>query len=184
MNQGRSLDQQKIGSFCEQRATQLLREGLRLVREQKIEDAKLRFTDSHRLMPSPESLTFWGWAEAALGDLDRGIELCMKAIELDGEFGNPYNDVGTYYMRKGDLEQAIPWLEAAKKAKRYDSPHFPFINLGRVYLAQFRLPEALKEFEQALKLDPWNGEIREVVGQLRVRVAPGAAALVTSAEPA
>ena len=37
------------------------------------------------------------------------IDLCFKAIQLDPEFGNPYNDMG-YLMRLGKLESSIKWF--------------------------------------------------------------------------
>ena len=35
---------------------------------------------------------------------------CLRAIEIDPHFGNPYNDIGDYLMQQGKLEEAIPWL--------------------------------------------------------------------------
>ena len=29
-------------------------------------------------------------------------------------FGNPYNDIGAYLIAKGELDEAIEWLEKAK----------------------------------------------------------------------
>ena len=52
------------------------------------------------------------------------------------EFGNPYNDIGAYLIEKGQLDEAIGWLEKAKTAERYEPRHFPFMNLGRIYAAK------------------------------------------------
>ena len=47
-------------------------------------------------------------------------------FRIDPEFGNPYNDIGVYLMQQEKLDEAIPWLEKAKQAKRYEPRHFPY----------------------------------------------------------
>jgi len=51
------------------------------------------------------------------GKLDDAIAECKRAIELDPEFGNPYNDIGAYMIEMGRFEEAIPWLERAIEAR-------------------------------------------------------------------
>src|SRR5207245_2612278 len=77
---------------------------------------------------------------------------CLKAIEVDPDFGNPYNDIGCYLMQQGKLEEAVPWLERAKLAKRYEPRQFPYMNLARIHVKQGRWWEALREFEGAVRL--------------------------------
>jgi len=91
---------------------------------------------------------------AFLGDLEEAIACCKRAIEVDPSFGNPYNDIGAYLIERGELDAAIPWLQKAKKATRYEAPQFPRFNLGRVYLAKDMLSAALREFEEALEVQP------------------------------
>ena len=43
------------------------------------------------------------------------------------------NDIGSYLVKKGKLDEAIEWLEKAKTAPRYEPRHFPYMNLGRIY---------------------------------------------------
>ena len=38
--------------------------------------------------------------------------------------GNAYNDIGVYLMQKGQLDEAIAWLEQAKLAKALWTPTF------------------------------------------------------------
>jgi Tfp pilus assembly protein PilF len=58
--------------------------------------------------------------------------MSQGAIEVDPTFGNPYNDIGAYYIGKGELDEAVQWLEKAKRAPRYEPRHFPYMNLGRL----------------------------------------------------
>jgi Flp pilus assembly protein TadD len=41
---------------------------------------------------------------------EEAIAECHRAIEIDPDFGNPYNDIGAYLIERGDLRGAIPWL--------------------------------------------------------------------------
>ena len=64
-----------------------------------------------------------------MGDYDSAIAECQKAIEIDPDFGNPYNDIGAYLIQQGELDEAIPYLEQAMEAKRYSTPHFPHYSI-------------------------------------------------------
>jgi Tfp pilus assembly protein PilF len=104
--------------------------------------------------PSAEAHTFLGWSLSHLGRIEEAIAQCMIAIQLDPDFGNPYNDIGVYLIDLGKLDEAVPWLEKAMAAKRYCCYQFPHYNLGRIRLTQGRLEEATREFQRALQHDP------------------------------
>ena len=91
------------------------------------------YRKSISLHPTAEAHTFLGWSYSYKGDLKEAIDQCKIAIDLDPDFGNPYNDIGAYMIRMGKFEEAIPWLEMAINAVRYDARHYPHFNLGRVY---------------------------------------------------
>ena len=99
--------------------------------------------------PTAEAHTFLGWTYSYQDKLEEAIAECMRAIEVDPDFGNPYNDIGSYLMKQGKLDQAVEWLEKAKVAPRYEPRHFPYLNLGRLYLATGRYDEARRELAQA-----------------------------------
>ncbi len=99
--------------------------------------------------PTAEAHTFLGWTYSYLGRYEEAIEECKAAIGVDPDFGNPYNDIGSYLVHLDRAEEAIPWLEKAKRAPRYEPRHFPYLNLGRIYLKMGRMQEAAREFEQA-----------------------------------
>lgn len=107
---------------------------------------------AHR--PTAPGHTFLGWAYAHQGRVDEAITECEKAIAIDPEYGNPWNDIGSYLISKGDLDRAIPYLERATRAKRYCCPHFPHLNLGRLYAVQRKYQDAKREFERVLELLP------------------------------
>jgi Tfp pilus assembly protein PilF len=89
-----------------------------------------------------------------MGMYDEAIEECHKAIATDPDFGNPYNDIGVYLIDQGHLDEAIPWLEKATQAKRYESYCFPHFNLGRIWEQKGEWFRAVEAFRSALLENP------------------------------
>lgn len=102
---------------------------------------------------SAEAYTYLGWAHSVRGDLDEAIATCHRAIAVDPNYGNPYNDIGAYLIEKGRLDEAIPWLEKAIRAKRSDSYCFPWMNLGRIYERKQDWVQAAHCYNQASQCD-------------------------------
>ena len=73
-------------------------------------------------------------------------------------------------MQKGQFDDAIPWLQTAKNAKRYEPRHFPYLNLGRVYLAKGESMRALDEFVRALEIHPEDGSALEAIEKISYSV--------------
>jgi len=128
------------------------------------------YQKSIEICPTAEAHTFLGWTYSFQGRLDEATKECLRAIEIDPAFGNPYNDIGVYLMQQDKLDEAIPWLERAKRAPRYEPRQFPFMNLGRVYLKQGRWWEALHEFEGAVRAAPKDKGAAEALHSLRARL--------------
>jgi Tfp pilus assembly protein PilF len=150
-----------------QRALELWDEGVRHHMRGDFNRAISLYTQSIEICPTAEAYTFRGWAYNFLGRVDDAISECRKAIEVDPGFGNPYNDIGAYLIAKGQLDDAVPWLEQAKRAPRYEPRHFPYMNLGRVYAAKGLVLQAISEFEQALKLQPGDPTCEAYIARLR-----------------
>jgi tetratricopeptide (TPR) repeat protein len=151
-------------------ALDLWREGYRLQASGDVEAAMQAYRRSLAVWPTAEAHTFLGWAMSFQGRLDEAIEECHRAIAVDPEFGNPYNDIGVYLMQQDKLDDAIPWLEKAKRAPRYEPRHFPFMNLGRVYVKQGKWWDALRELETAAKLAPRDAAARHAFHELLGRL--------------
>ena len=118
------------------------------------------YTRSIDVFPTAEAYTYLGWTYSMMQRYDEAIAMCEQAIVADPTFGNPYNDIGSYLMAQERWEEAIPWLEQATTAPRYESPQFPFINLGRVYERLGRYRTALEHYNEALSLAPLDRAAR------------------------
>jgi tetratricopeptide (TPR) repeat protein len=119
------------------------------------------------LCPTAEAHTFLGWTYRFQGRLPEAIDECKKAIAVDPTLGNPYNDIGAYLIELGKPEDAIPWLEQATLSSRYSSYHYPWFNLGRVYIAREMYSKARECFQHSLDIDPEYQPAAEAIEKLR-----------------
>mgnify|MGYP003454971846 FL=1 len=136
------------------KAQEYLERAYKLQMDGNYEEAIRNYKLSIEFFPTAEAHTFLGWAYSFLGDLDRAIEECKVAIDIDPYYGNPYNDIGSYLIQQTYYDEAITWLEMALKAKRYDSYHYAHLNLGRAYELKGLWFEALNEYKTAMTLSP------------------------------
>lgn len=120
----------------------------------QLEEAVKLYKQSLQAFPTAEAYTFLGWTYSFMGQLNEAIEECQRAISLDPDFGNPYNDIGAYLIELNQLDEAIPWFEKAMQARRYESPAFPHMNLGRVYERKGEWDQAIEAYKQAVTLNP------------------------------
>jgi Tfp pilus assembly protein PilF len=152
------------------RALALWQEGQRLQLDGELEEAIELYTRSIAVCPTAEAHTFLGWAYSFKNRLDDAIAECKKAISVDPSFGNPYNDIGSYLIAQGKGNDAMPWLEKAKTATRYEARHFPYMNLGRLFAGRGLTDRAIEEFQQALKLCPAEASCVAALTYLRRRI--------------
>ena len=136
----------------------------------EIQKAIALYTKSIEIHPTAEAYTFRGWTRSFEKDYASAIEDCHRAIDLDPEFGNPYNDIGAYYVEQNEPDEAIPWLRMALKAKRYESYCFPQFNLGRVYEAKGQLDKALEHFRHALEENPRYALAAKAVDRVKTKL--------------
>jgi tetratricopeptide (TPR) repeat protein len=133
-------------------------------------DAIAHYRASIRLHPSAEAHTYLGWVYSFLRLYDEAIEECQRAILVDPEFGNPYNDIGAYLIELGRLEEAIPWFERAVLAPRYEARCYPYYNLGRAFEKQGKWLRAIECYRLALAEMPRYDLARTALIALQARL--------------
>jgi tetratricopeptide (TPR) repeat protein len=153
-----------------EKAAELFQSAFHAQMNGELDTAVALYKRSIELYPTAEAHTFLGWTYSFQGSLDDAIAECKKAIEVDPDFGNPYNDIGAYLIELGRLDDAIPWLEKASRAPRYEAPHYPHFNLGRVYVAKEMYNRAIEEFSNALGLRPDYDLARKAVDALKLKL--------------
>ncbi|MGQ0652065.1 MAG: tetratricopeptide repeat protein [Betaproteobacteria bacterium] len=132
------------------------------------------FRRSIEAWPTAEAHTFLGWSLSHLGRIGEAIEECKKAIALDPDFGNPYNDIGVYLTMLGYRDDAPEWFRKAIDAPRYCCYHYPHTNLGHLLLDRGDVTEARRLFERALEYQPGYPAALEGLELIRRRGFKGA----------
>lgn len=120
--------------------------------------------------PSPEAHTFLGWVLAQMGEFDAAILECERAVALDPDFGNAWNDMGAYLIEKRQIHKAIDCLKKAVQSKNYDSRSFPHFNLARAYIHEGLLLSSEKELEKALEINSDFKPAQELIKTLRNQI--------------
>lgn len=141
-----------------------------LVSKKDLAGALELFNKARGHKETAEVLTLMGWVTSQMGNIEDAKSLCLKAIEIDPEYGAPYNDLGTLLLNEGHINESIKWYELAKKAPKYTNREYPYINAGRAYMQLNNFDKAMEEFEVALKLVPENQELRHTVSKIRSSV--------------
>jgi Tfp pilus assembly protein PilF len=149
------------------RAWDLFEEAYRAQMNGELDRAVELYKDSLDLHPTAEAHTYLGWTYHDLGKADEAIAECKRAIAIDPDFGNPYNDIGAYLIALGRYDEAIPWLEHAIAAPRYTPRHYPHFNLCRAYFAKSMIGRARECFQKALEIEPDYALARQAVDSLR-----------------
>ena len=150
-----------------QKASELFQEAYKHQKKGELNRAVELYKESLRCFPTAEAYTFLGWTYSSMGRLDDAIAECHKAIECDPDFGNPYNDIGAYLMQKGQIEEAIPWLERALEAPRYESYCYPHMNLGRAYEMNHQYARAIEEYRLAMRENPDYAEAKQAIARIQ-----------------
>jgi tetratricopeptide (TPR) repeat protein len=135
-------------------ALRLFELGYRAHMEQRFEEAIAYYERSIAIHPTAEAHTFLGWVYSAQKRYDAAIAECEIAIRVDPDFGNPYNDIGAYLIELRRFDEAIPWLEKAKHARRYEPRHYPYFNLSRIYTRRGQIDDAIRELRGAIQIEP------------------------------
>ncbi len=154
----------------QERAMELVKQAVQHQVAGDLEKAIRLYKESIRSYPTADAHTYLGWTYSFQGRIEEAIAECETAIKIDPDFGNPYNDIGVYLMQQQKLDEAVPWLEKAKKAKRYEPRHFPYLNLGRIYAAKGMINKALEEFRGALEYNPGDPLALRAIEELQSKL--------------
>lgn len=151
-------------------AKRLFHEAYQAQTDSNYEAAIDLYKRSIAVYPTAEAHTFLGWVYSFQERYDEAIAECKEAIRVDETLGNPYNDIGSYLLTKGDSYGCVRWFKRALLAPRYDSYAFPHFNLGRVYEMRHRYLEAARHYGLAIEQQPDFSQaaaaLRRVQGKL------------------
>lgn len=97
------------------------------------------------------------------GDIERAKKSALTALEQDPDSEEVHFLLGELYFKSGDLENAHAlysrWLSHHDSARA-------FIRRGNVSFFQEKFDEAMKDYRQALNIDPENPEALTAIGSV------------------
>ena len=123
----------------------------------------------------PLVLNYLGYSWIDRGEnLDRGLKMIEKAVELRPEDGYIVDSLGWAHYRLGDYSSAVQYLEKAIELV----PEDPTINdhLGDAYWQSGRATEARFQWRRALQFGPEANEIKPIEAKLDGGLVPPARA--------
>lgn len=148
-------------------ARELFQEAYEAQLAQNYEAAIELYRRSIETYPTAEAHTFLGWVYSFENHYDEAIAECLEAIRVDETFGNPYNDIGSYLLAKGDSYGCVRWFKRALLAPRYESYVFPHFNLGRVYEKRHKYLDAARHYGLAIEQQPGFAEAATALRRLQ-----------------
>ncbi len=119
----------------------------------------------------PLVLNYLGYSWIDRGEnLDRGLKMIEKAVELRPEDGYIVDSLGWAHYRLGDYSSAVQYLEKAIELV----PEDPTINdhLGDAYWQSGRATEARFQWRRALQFGPEANEIKPIEAKLDSGLVP------------
>ncbi len=164
------FDEDHISDEARREAVELFRRAYEAQQASAYAEAIELYRRSIETYPTAEAHTFLGWVYSFQQRYDEAIEACLAAIRVDPTFGNPYNDIGSYLIAKGDLYNCVRWFERALEAPRYESYAFPHFNLGRVYEQRGQLLRAARHYGLALQQAPDFAQANRALRRLQARL--------------
>ncbi len=140
--------------------------GIAYERTKQWPKAEADFYKALELQPDePHVLNYLGYSWIDMGmNLDKGLELVKKAVELKSDDGYIVDSLAWAYYKLGRFEEAVKELERAVLLK----PDDPVINdhLGDAYAKVDRLREATFQWRHALDMKPEAEEIPKIEKKL------------------
>ncbi len=108
-----------------------------------------------------------GWLYAHKGWVDKAIGEYKKALEYQPNLIGLHTALGMEYLKKGNYDQGIKHCERELITDLYNpDTHF---NLAGAYFVAKRFPEAVKELEETLKLDPEHKKAKQMMEEIKKR---------------
>jgi type IV pilus assembly protein PilF len=124
--------------------------GLAHFQDKNFELASVEF---HRSIQTDRSykLSYYylGVISDSQGKLQDASKFYKVAIDLDSGFSEAYNALAAVYSKQEQWDDAIKNYKKALENKLYTTPHVPYFNMGRVYMAQKNYTKAVEAFREA-----------------------------------
>jgi Tfp pilus assembly protein PilF len=164
------FNKSELTSAAKREAVELFRRAYQAQQAGDYDEAIEFYRRSLSVHPTAEAHTFLGWVYSFQARYDEAIDECLAAIRVDPDFGNPYNDIGSYLLAQGDRHNCVRWFRRAINAPRYEARAFPHFNLGRVFEGRGRLLEAARHYGLSLAEQPDFAQATQALRRVQARL--------------
>jgi type IV pilus assembly protein PilF len=72
-----------------------------------------------------------------------------EAIDIDSDFSDAHNALGTVYMKQKKWKEALKSFQRALNNKLYATPNITYVNMGDVYMNLEDYPKAIEAYGEA-----------------------------------
>ena len=103
-----------------------------------------------------------------LYELEKAVEDCQMAIQLDADAYYAYNNLGCALLKLRRVDEAIKPLEKII-ALEPDKDHLPYLNLAECYLLQKEYDKAIQAYEEVMRLRPEAMHLKEDIAKLYIK---------------
>jgi type IV pilus assembly protein PilF len=146
---------------------QLQEMGRRFLAAHDLGQALKYFTLAEKRRPNDAEIQY----ELGLAFYERGIRSdaflhMKKALELKPDYPEVENALGRFYADQDQLDLAQRSFERATANRFYSTPHLAFFNLGLIYEKKGNPEVALRQYQEAVRLQPNYGLAYFRMGQL------------------
>lgn len=99
-----------------------------------------------------------------LGRLDEALKAFLEVVEMNKGKTQATHDVGLLYMQRGEMKNAVKWLEKSIKAEPMASDYR--LDLAKAYAKSGRTRDALTQLTYAKKMSPADKEVQSMLTSL------------------
>jgi len=142
------------------------REGMRLVEEGCLEEAKAVFDSICRNTTNDAEAWFWlGRVYGKLGEIDAAGDCCRRAIGLRPEYCEAHVNLGKALMLQGKHEEAIASYQTVLQIDSQNAE--AYTDLGNIWFRQGKYEDAAKCYETVVRLKPQSADAFYNLGNIK-----------------
>ena len=130
--------------------------GLGYYNDSMVQQAFVEFQHAYELNPRNKEVLY-SIGIIYLLDFDEtlnAIDYFQRAIKIDPDYSEAYNNLGYAHARMGKFDAAIPFYKKALSNLLYATPEKAFVNMGKAYYRLGRCDEAVAAYKDATKRAP------------------------------
>lgn len=126
------------------------------LQENRVQMAYVEFHKAYELKPDDKNvLNALGIIHLMhLDEPRKSMEYFEKAIKVDPNYSEAYNNLGYAYERAGEFDKAILHYQKALSNPLYPTAEKGYINMGNAYYRTGRYENAVNAYKEALKRSP------------------------------